>query len=115
MTRSEPWIDRKRRYLQHLPDVSEDAILRVALADKVHNARSIVRDYRQEVHPLWERFTQKTAREQLWYYGALLAFFQEAPARTADRGSVPRGRRARLVGRPRRRAAQQATLLVGRP
>jgi hypothetical protein len=72
----EPWIERKRRYLAHLPDVEDDAILRVALADKVHNARSIVRDYREEGHALWERFTQKTAREQLWYYGGLLAFFQ---------------------------------------
>ena len=72
---SEPWIDRKRRYLAHLPKVTDDAVLRVALADKVHNARSIVRDYRQEGHRLWERFTQKTAREQLWYYAGLLAFF----------------------------------------
>ncbi len=73
----EPWIDRKRRYLAHLPEVSDDAILRVALADKVHNARSLVRDYREEGHELWERFTQKTARGQLWYYSGLLAFFQE--------------------------------------
>jgi hypothetical protein len=69
-------IERKRRYLAHLPAVREESILRVALADKVHNARSIVRDYREEGHVLWERFTQKTAREQLWYYGGLLAFFQ---------------------------------------
>jgi (p)ppGpp synthase/HD superfamily hydrolase len=61
----ESWIERKRRYLAHLPEVSDDAILRVALADKVHNARSIVRDYREEGHALWERFTQKTARDQL--------------------------------------------------
>jgi HD domain len=74
---SGPWIERKRRYLAHLPQVSDDAVLRVALADKVHNARSIVRDYREEGHRLWERFTQKTAREQLWYYGGLLAFFEE--------------------------------------
>jgi len=74
---SEPWVERKRRYLGHLPQVADDAVLRVALADKVHNARSIVRDYRQEGHRLWERFTQKTAREQLWYYGGLLEFFQE--------------------------------------
>ena len=71
----EPWIERKRRYLAHLPAVEDDAILRVALADKVHNARSIVRDYREEGHLLWERFTQKTAHEQLWYYDGLLAFF----------------------------------------
>jgi hypothetical protein len=71
------WIERKRRYLEHLPEVSDDAILRVALADKIHNASSIIRDYRQEGHALWERFTQKTARDQLWYYGGLLAFFQQ--------------------------------------
>lgn len=74
---TEAWIERKRRYLAHLPDVRDDAILRVALADKVHNARSIVRDYREEGHRLWERFTQKTARDQLWYYGGLLTFFEQ--------------------------------------
>jgi len=74
---AESWIERKRRYLAHLPEVTDDGVLRVALADKVHNARSLVRDYRQEGHRLWERFTQKTAREQLWYYGGLLGFFQE--------------------------------------
>jgi HD domain len=72
---TEPWIERKRRYLAHLPTVDDDAVLRVALADKVHNARSIVRDYREEGHALWERFTQKSAREQLWYYSGLLEFF----------------------------------------
>jgi HD domain len=73
----ESWIDRKRRYLAHLSEVTDDAILRVALADKVHNARSLVRDYREEGHALWDRFTQKTARDQLWYYSGLLAFFQK--------------------------------------
>lgn len=72
----ERWIERKRRYLAHLPEVEDDAILRVALADKVHNARSLVRDYREEGHALWDRFTQKTAREQLWYYSGLLGFFE---------------------------------------
>jgi (p)ppGpp synthase/HD superfamily hydrolase len=73
---SATWIERKRRYLDHLPEIEDDAILRVALADKVHNARSIVRDYRDEGHALWDRFAKKTAREQLWYYGGLLEFFQ---------------------------------------
>jgi (p)ppGpp synthase/HD superfamily hydrolase len=35
---TESWIERTRRYLAHLPTVEDDAILRVALADKVHNA-----------------------------------------------------------------------------
>jgi (p)ppGpp synthase/HD superfamily hydrolase len=71
----EPWVQRKQRYLAHLEECEDDATLRVALADKVHNARSIVRGYREEGHQLWERFTQKTAQEQLWYYGRLVDLF----------------------------------------
>ena len=71
------WRERKVDYLAHLPDVHDDGVLRVALADKVHNARSIVRDYRAEGHSLWERFTNKTAADQLWYYDELLSFFSE--------------------------------------
>lgn len=73
----ERWIERKRRYLEHLPEIEDDGALRVSLADKLNNARSLVRDYREEGDALWERFTEKTARDQLWYYERLLAFFQE--------------------------------------
>jgi (p)ppGpp synthase/HD superfamily hydrolase len=72
------WIERKRRYLRHLSAVEDDAILRVVLADKVHNARSIVRDYREEGRALWRRFAERTALQQLWYYGSLLRFFEAA-------------------------------------
>jgi (p)ppGpp synthase/HD superfamily hydrolase len=71
------WRARKERYFEHLVTVTDDAVLRVALADKVHNARSIVRGYRGEGHLVWERLTNKTAEDQLWYYGRLLAFFEE--------------------------------------
>jgi (p)ppGpp synthase/HD superfamily hydrolase len=76
------WRERKTAYLAHLPGVTDPAVLRIALADKVHNARSIVRDYRAEGHALWDRFTNKTVADQLWYYGELLEFF-------AARGSDP--------------------------
>jgi (p)ppGpp synthase/HD superfamily hydrolase len=75
-----PWRERKATYLDHLPDVTDEATLRVALADKVHNARSIVRDWRAEGHVLWERFTNKTVDDQLWYYRALLEFFSTRQA-----------------------------------
>lgn len=71
----EPWIERKQRYLKHLPEVTDNAVLRVALADKVHNARWLVRDYRDEGPRLWDRFANKTPREQLWYYDGLVDFF----------------------------------------
>jgi (p)ppGpp synthase/HD superfamily hydrolase len=69
------WRERKAAYLAHLPEITDEAVLRVALADKVHNARSIVRDYRVEGDALWERFTNKTIADQLWYYRALVEFF----------------------------------------
>lgn len=71
------WRERKEDYLAHLPEVTDEAVLRVSLADKVHNARSIVREYRAEGHALWERFTNKTIDDQRWYYGRLLEFFGE--------------------------------------
>ena len=72
---SRSWRERKASYLAHLPDVVDEATLRVALADKVHNARSIIRDYRSEGHTLWQRFTNKTLDDQIWYYRALVQFF----------------------------------------
>lgn len=71
------WRERKTEYLTQLSAVTDDAVLRVALADKVHNARSIVRDYRAEGHALWDRFTNKTIDDQLWYYRALLEYFSD--------------------------------------
>jgi (p)ppGpp synthase/HD superfamily hydrolase len=95
-----PWIERKRRYLAHLPEVTDDAILRIVIADKVHNARSIVRDYREEGHALWERFTQKTAREQLWYYGGLLTFFESRrPGPLTEDLRIALGELSELVAR----------------
>lgn len=69
------WRERKAAYLAHLPEITDEGVLRVVLADKVHNARSIVRDYRVEGEALWERFPNKTIADQLWYYRALVAFF----------------------------------------
>jgi len=47
-------------------------ILRVSLADKVHNARAILRDLRSpEIgERIWSRFSQPR-EETLWYYGSL--------------------------------------------
>lgn len=95
----EPWLERKRRYLRHLPEVSDDAVLRVALADKVHNARSLVRDYREEGPRLWERFPNKTPPDQLWYYDHLVEFF--------------RAHRPGPLAEDLRRAVEELAALVG--
>ena len=60
--KGEPKADAKTRrqaYLAHLREADEDN-LRVSLADKVHNARAILRDLRkQDVgEKIWSRFSQ---------------------------------------------------------
>jgi (p)ppGpp synthase/HD superfamily hydrolase len=66
-----PWRERKQRYIDHLAEVGKDTLL-VSVADKLDNARSMLRDYHEHGSELWERFTVKDPRDHLWYYGALL-------------------------------------------
>jgi (p)ppGpp synthase/HD superfamily hydrolase len=50
-----PRRDRKIAYLKHLDD-ADPAVLRLSLADKLHNARSILTDLREHGDDLWKRF-----------------------------------------------------------
>jgi GTP pyrophosphokinase len=73
-----PWRERKERYLRHLQQGGEDVRL-VSLADKLHNVRSIVLDYRYLGDKVWERFTG--GREgTLWYYRALVDIYRRGPS-----------------------------------
>ena len=71
-----PWEARKKRYVDHLGYVSEATIL-VSLADKLDNARAILRDYRTDGEGLWQRFSVHDSAKHLWYYTSLLAVYQE--------------------------------------
>ncbi|CAA9538008.1 MAG: GTP pyrophosphokinase [uncultured Thermomicrobiales bacterium] len=65
-----PWRARKEAYVAHLRHASPSVRL-VSAADKLHNARSILADYRQLGEALWDRFTG--GRDgTLWYYRALV-------------------------------------------
>jgi (p)ppGpp synthase/HD superfamily hydrolase len=64
------WRVRKEKYIADIPRKPAGAIL-VSMADKLHNARSILEDYRIMGDALWPRFT--AGKEgTLWYYRALL-------------------------------------------
>ena len=71
------WEERKKKYLAHLKTADED-ILNVSLADKVHNARAILRDLRKpEIgEKIWSRFSQPKDRT-LWYYTSLADIFRK--------------------------------------
>src|ERR1700712_5106795 len=66
-----PWKPRKERYIAHLKTASEATVL-VSLADKLDNARAILRDYRDIGEGLWTRFSEHDPHEHLWYYESLL-------------------------------------------
>jgi (p)ppGpp synthase/HD superfamily hydrolase len=70
-----PWLERKQNYINHLADVGDDTIL-VSVADKIDNARSMLRDYHTRGPSLWERFTVKNPRDHLWYYSELLKAYR---------------------------------------
>jgi (p)ppGpp synthase/HD superfamily hydrolase len=71
-----PWRERKERYVDHLSEASDAAIL-VSLADKLHNARAILRDYREVGDQLWQRFSVQDPQLHLWYYRSLLDVYAQ--------------------------------------
>lgn len=70
VTPKPPWIERKRAYLARL-EVESPSVLRVSVADKLHNARRIVRDVEFLGPSVWDRF-DASPREIAWYYRACL-------------------------------------------
>ena len=79
------WQLRKQAYIAHL-DVADEDVLRVSLADKVHNARAILRDLRKpEIgSKVWSRFSEPREKT-LWYCRSLADKFKERlPSQLAD-------------------------------
>jgi (p)ppGpp synthase/HD superfamily hydrolase len=70
-----PWRKRKEAYLAHLRHADADIRL-VSLADKLHNARSILRDLRQAGPQSLSRFNGGRLGT-LWYYRSLVNIFRE--------------------------------------
>jgi (p)ppGpp synthase/HD superfamily hydrolase len=70
------WYPRKLRYLHRVRN--EDAETRfVSAADKLYNARAILRDVRQYGDPVFERFSAPKVKT-LWYYRSLVQEFRAA-------------------------------------
>lgn len=69
------WYRRKRGFVDAFPQKSP-AALRVSLADKLHNARSILTDYRTHGDDLWARFGQGQGLATRVYYRSLARAFE---------------------------------------
>lgn len=75
VTPKPPWEERKRNYINHLHEAS-DSTIRVSMADKLDNARAILRDLRRHGEQVWQRFNTTDPQEQLWYYRSLLEVYR---------------------------------------
>ena len=73
-----PWRERKEEYIEHIVSASHSVRL-VSNADKLHNARCILKDYREIGEKIWDRFAGKQ-EGTLWYYRLLADVFLESPA-----------------------------------
>jgi len=67
-SKKRPWWERKVCYLRQLESEHARAAL-ISCADKLHNARAVLADYRVEREELWKKFNADAGRRgQLWYY-----------------------------------------------
>lgn len=81
----EGWLERKRAYIRKVGHEAQP-VIRVSCADKLHNARCIIVDYRKEGERLWQRFTTKSKDDQMWYYNQLVKAFGERAREFGDAG-----------------------------
>jgi (p)ppGpp synthase/HD superfamily hydrolase len=66
-----PWRQRKEAYIARLRTASASVLL-VSAADKLHNARSIVCEYRRQGESVWGHF-QGGRDGTLWYFRTVVA------------------------------------------
>ena len=66
------WRIRKEESLEVLKNTDDIAVLMVWLGDKLANMRAIYRDFKVEGEAMWQRFNQKDASEQAWYYCSIV-------------------------------------------
>jgi (p)ppGpp synthase/HD superfamily hydrolase len=74
-----PWKKRKLDYLKHLSAAPAD-VRRVSAADKLHNARAVLHDFRHQGERLWRRFNAGK-KDQLWYYRSLVEVLKKGHRR----------------------------------
>jgi (p)ppGpp synthase/HD superfamily hydrolase len=67
-----PWRERKQRYIEAAEHAPLPALI-VSAADKLHNLRALLRDYRREGDELWSRFNAEAGRTGTLAYHRALA------------------------------------------
>jgi (p)ppGpp synthase/HD superfamily hydrolase len=75
-----PWRARKEKYLNELRACRDRSVYLVSAADKLHNIRTMLDDYREIGEALWGRFSApRGGVDILWYHDELLAIYEAGP------------------------------------
>ena len=74
---AETWRIRKEESLEVLKNAGNQDVLMVWLGDKLANMRAIYRDFKAEGTAMWQRFNQKDASQQAWYYQSIADLTEE--------------------------------------
>lgn len=90
-----PWEERKRAYLAGIETKRPDEV-RVSIADKLHNARSILSDLERHGDSLWDRFAADRDGV-LWYYRSLVEAFAQREDEIGDPARAALGELRRVV------------------
>lgn len=80
---SDTWRIRKEESLEVLKNIEDVGVLMVWLGDKLANMRSIYRDFKIEGNAMWQRFNQKDASEQAWYYRSIVKLTERLSSTSA--------------------------------
>ena len=70
-----PWRERKAGYLDRLRG-EPASVLRISLADKLHNLRTLATDLDLQGDAVWSRF-RAGRDEQAWYHRSLMTIFED--------------------------------------
>ncbi|HEY2105100.1 MAG TPA: HD domain-containing protein [Candidatus Binataceae bacterium] len=97
-----PWRPRKEKYIAHLGEADE-SVLMVAAADKLANARAVMKDYRVVGEEVWKRFNAGKD-DQFWYYRTVTQALEDRAGN---------GRARELIEELKRAVAQLETLCGG--
>lgn len=76
MSPEESWKIRKKEFLNRLPDEPFEVKI-IALADKLSNMRSTMKEYQKVGDAIWDRFNQKNKEEHMWYHNSILTILNE--------------------------------------
>jgi (p)ppGpp synthase/HD superfamily hydrolase len=82
-----PWRQRKEQYIAHIFEASSSVLL-VSAADKLENARAILKDHRAIGNRVWLRFKGRKDGS-LWYYRQMVNAYRSAKNLSRDKRVGP--------------------------